>query len=179
MSYENVLKFWFKDLSPDDWWKKDQKLDNFISTKFFNTHKAAKNCELYKWRSTSAGRLAEIIVLDQFSRNMYRNQPESFAQDNLALALAQEAVTVGADQDLNAQQKAFLYMPYMHSESKFIHESAVALFSQEGLENNLDFEIQHKNIIDRFGRYPHRNKILNRESTNEEIEFLKQPNSSF
>jgi uncharacterized protein (DUF924 family) len=125
------------------------------------------------------GRLAEIIVLDQFSRNMFRDTPAAFAQDALALVLAQEAVFSGADKLLSETQCSFLYMPFMHSESLVIHELAVELFSKPGLEGNLDFEMRHKVIIEKFGRYPHRNNILQRESTEEEMEFLKLPGSGF
>ncbi|MCH2533739.1 MAG: DUF924 domain-containing protein [Bdellovibrionales bacterium] len=177
--YKEVIEFWFEQLEQSDWWKKDEKLDKTIKDRFLKTHTAAIHCELYHWRSDQLGRLAEIIVIDQFSRNIYRDRPESFLYDNLALALSQEAVSGNHDTNLTAQQKAFLYMPYMHSESKIIHEQALTLFNQPGLETNLDFELKHKVIIDRFGRYPHRNKVLGRQSTKEEIEFLKEPNSSF
>lgn len=174
-----VIDFWFKELSPEDWWKKSDDLDQTITTRFLKTHTKAVQGEFFSWRETPIGRLAEVIVLDQFSRNMFRGKQESFAYDSLALILAQEAVSLGADQKLDVKMKAFLYMPYMHSESKVIHKEAVKLFSQEGMEYNLDFEHKHKVIIDRFGRYPHRNEILGRVSTKEEIEFLKEPNSSF
>lgn len=177
--YKKVIDFWFEELDPSDWWKKDEKLDQTIKDRFISTHQAAIFCELNHWRSNPLGRLAEIIVIDQFSRNIFRNKPESFLYDNLALVLSQEAVSGKHDKDLTAKQKAFLYMPYMHSESKIIHEQAVKLFSQPGLESNLDFELKHKVIIDRFGRYPHRNIVLGRASTQEEINFLKEPNSSF
>jgi uncharacterized protein (DUF924 family) len=120
-----------------------------------------------------------VIVLDQFSRNMFRNQPQAFAWDPLSLALAQEAVAVGADQELTPQERSFLYMPYMHSESLIIHQVAIKLFEANGIEGNLKFEIAHMKIIERFGRYPHRNQILGRTSTPKELEFLKQPGSSF
>ncbi len=118
-------------------------------------------------------------MLDQFSRNLGRNSPDAFTADPMALVLAQEAVASGLDHQLNQQQKSFLYMPYMHSESLLMHEQAVLLFSQTGLENNLDFEFKHKVIIERLGRYPHRNEVLGRTSTPEEVEFLQQPDSSF
>lgn len=127
----------------------------------------------------TADRLAEILVLDQFSRNIYREDPRAFACDPLALALAQEAVALGADQDLEMVQRTFMCLPYMHSESALIHTLAVSLFSQPGLEDNLAFELRHKAIIDRFGRYPHRNAILGCTSTPEEIAFLKTPGPSF
>jgi uncharacterized protein (DUF924 family) len=134
---------------------------------------------LYSWRATARGRLAEIIVLDQFSRNIHRNTPWAFAQDTLALGLSQAAVSAGALQELNETERAFLLMPYMHSESRLIHEQAETLFRQFTPPYNYDFELKHKTIIDRFGRYPHRNKILGRDSTSEEVEFLKQPGSAF
>jgi len=148
-------------------------------SRFKDIHHAAVRCELSAWRDTPGGRLAEIIVLDQFSRNIHRDTPLAFAADPLALALAQEAVRVEARRDLPLQQKSFLYMPFMHSESPLIHEQAVALFSEPGLENSLEFELRHKAIIDRFGRYPHRNAVLGRTSTPEEIAFLESPGSSF
>jgi uncharacterized protein (DUF924 family) len=142
-------------------------------------HSAAVACELAQWRSAAQGRLAEIIVLDQFSRNLFRDDPRAFAADPMALALAQEAVAQDVDQDLTLQERAFLYMPFMHSESANIHERAVELFSLNGLEFNLAFELKHKAIIDRFGRYPHRNGVLRRVSSAAEIAFLQQDGSSF
>jgi len=118
-------------------------------------------------------------VIDQFSRNIYREKPASFSNDPLALILAQTAVQLGADKDLEPDARAFLYMPYMHSESALIHVEAVRLFSHPGLERNLDFELRHKAVIDRFGRFPHRNAILGRTSTPEETAFLLTPGSSF
>jgi uncharacterized protein (DUF924 family) len=110
---------------------------------------------------------------------MFRDTPRSFATDSLALVLAQEAVLLGFDLRLRTPQRSFLYMPYMHSESLVIHELAVALFEKNGNESALDYEYRHKQIIERFGRYPHRNAILGRASTAEESAFLKQPGSGF
>ena len=177
--YEEVLAFWFEEIDDSKWWVKDEAFDREITERFSKTHAKAVKCELYEWRSSAKGRLAEIIVLDQFSRNMFRDTAEAFASDPLALALAQEAISVGADQELDARQKGFMYLPFMHSESGKIHEVALKLYTDYGNPYNLDFEIRHKNIIDRFGRYPHRNAILGRESTAEEVEFLKGPGSSF
>ncbi len=142
-------------------------------------HTQASQGELYTWRKTAHGRLAEIIVLDQFSRNMFRNSAKAFAQDGMALVLAQEAIAVGDDIKLNATERTFLYMPFMHSESIKIHNIAVELFTRNGIQNNLDFELKHKAIIERFGRYPHRNAVLVRENTPQEFDFLNQPGSSF
>lgn len=177
--YRDILTFWFEEITPPQWWKKDEALDRLITERFAEIHRRAALCELFEWRKDAHGRLAEVIVLDQFSRNMFRNFPLSFAYDALALALAQEAVAVGADKSLNQAERSFLYMPYMHSESLKIHEIAAELFRNSGNQNSLDFELKHKAIIERFGRYPHRNSILGRISTDEEIEFLKQPGSGF
>ena len=179
MHYEAIIDFWFKEIEPNFWWKKDSEFDRLITDRFLGVHNAATKCELYVWRDSPLGRLAEVVVLDQFSRNIYRGTPLSFAYDPLALALAQEAVTAKAHQSLTPNQMAFLYMPFMHSESSVIHEIALELFKEPGLESNLKFEIQHKAIIDRFGRFPHRNEILGRKSTEEEIRFLKEAGSLF
>lgn len=179
ISSEDILQFWFEELTPEQWWVKDTDLDQKIRERFLETHHQAALGELFRWRDTPQGRLAEVIVLDQFPRNIYRGDPRSFATDPLALILSQEAIRLGEDRKLEIEKRAFLYLPFMHSESSLIHEEAVRLFSQPGLEYNLDFEIRHKRIIDRFGRYPHRNEILGRQSTPEEIEFLKEPDSSF
>jgi len=179
LSSDDVQKFWFGELSKAQWFKKDPAVDQAVAQRFTHLHRQAAQCELSHWRITPQGRLAEIIVLDQFPRNIYRNSAQAFATDALALALAQEAVRQGEDRILPPVERSFLYMPYMHSESPVIHSQAMELFDQPGLEENLRFEIRHKDIIDRFGRYPHRNELLGRESTPEEVEFLKQPGSSF
>lgn len=179
MESNEIIKFWFVELKPQDWFKKDDQLDSIIKKRFLNIHEQASRGELSDWRSGFFGRLAEIIILDQFSRNIYRGDPRSFSFDNMALILAQEAIRVKADQELSLEKRSFIYLPFMHSESKVIHQEAVVLFSQKGLEMGLEFELKHKAIIDRFGRYPHRNDILGRKSTQEEIEFLKKQDSSF
>ena len=179
MQANDVLRFWFDELTDNQHFAKDAVLDAEIKTRFGATLDAAARCELFAWRVTPQGRLAEIIVLDQFSRNVYRDTPLAFAQDVLALGLAQELVASKQDQHLTVKQRSFAYIPYMHSESALIHKEAVQLFAQPGLENTLDFEQRHQAIIARFGRYPHRNAILNRASTVEETAFLSEPGSSF
>ena len=179
MQYADVLDFWFDELSDKQHFTKDAALDENIRTRFGLTLEAAARCELFAWRATAQGALAEIIVLDQFSRNVYRGTPRAFAQDALALALAQQLVASGEHMSLLVPQRRFVYMPYMHSESLLIHAQAVVLFTQPGLEDNLDFELRHRAIIERFGRYPHRNAILKRASTAQEIAFLAEPGSSF
>jgi len=179
MNDNDILKFWFQEIEQSQWWIKDLAFDQVIIDKFSDIHLSANSCELFGWRKTAKGRLAEIIVLDQFSRNMYRDTPRSFASDALALALAQEAIAIGADKALNASERNFLYMPFMHSESLIIHEKAIKLYADNGIDSSIDFENKHKVIIENFGRYPHRNEILNRKSTLKELEFLTQDNSSF
>jgi uncharacterized protein (DUF924 family) len=177
--HQEILKFWFEELEPKQWWVKDLELDQLIIARFSEIHDRATRCELSGWRKDASGRLAEIIILDQFSRNMFRGSPLSFACDPLSLALSQEAISVGADQLLSPVERNFIYMPFMHSESLQIHEDAVELFRSNGQQGNLEYELKHKVIIERFGRYPHRNEALGRESTDDEIEFLQQPGSSF
>lgn len=177
--YQDIIQFWFEQIEQKSWFTKDLEFDQSLISRFGELHSRAEKAELYTWRTTAEGRLAEIIVLDQFSRNMYRDTPRSFASDPMALVLAQEAVALQLDNNLNAIQRTFLYMPYMHSESKTVHEVAVGLFEKNGQENTIDYEYRHKAIVDQFGRYPHRNNILGRESTEAEIEFLKTPGSSF
>ena len=174
-----MLDFWHKEVSIDQGWAKSTAFDQLITKRFGQLLLAAERCELYAWRETAKGRLAEIIVLDQFSRNIYRDTQRAFSNDLLALGLAQTAVAIKADLTLEPQEKAFLYLPYMHSESPIIHSIAISLFDQKGMKTSLNVEIQHKMIIDRFGRYPHRNAILGRVSSTEEIAFLKEPGSSF
>ncbi|WP_129140042.1 DUF924 family protein [Modicisalibacter coralii] len=176
---QTILDFWFNGLTPRQWFAKDAALDRQIAQRFQAVFEAARAGELWTWRQSPQGRLAEILILDQFSRNLYRDRPEAFAQDPQALVLAQEAVAHHADRHLEGPRRAFLYMPYMHSESLAIHDEALRLFDQPGLEDNLKYERRHREILVRFGRYPHRNAILGRASTDEERAFLEQPGSSF
>lgn len=175
----DVLRFWFEEITPAQWWAKSDDFDRRIESRFGTLHAAAMRGELYAWRDGADGRLAEIIVLDQFSRNIHRGLPAAFAGDGMALVLAQEAVAAGLDGQLAASRRVFLYLPFMHSESLLIQELAVRLFAAPGMEENLDFARRHHAIIERFGRYPHRNAILGRPSTAAELEFLKTPGSSF
>ena len=176
---EEIIKFWFEELTPKQWFNSSEELDAEIWERFGEIHNAAAKGELNSWRSTPEGSLAEIIVLDQFSRNIYRGKPGAFANDLAALVLAQEAIRKGFHIKVETFKRSFFYMPFMHSESLMIHKKAVRLFNEPGMEDYFDYEIKHKEIIERFGRYPHRNEILGRNSTAEEIEFLTQPGSSF
>lgn len=170
--YLEVLNFWFDSSNRKNWFIKSEDFDNNVRERFLDIHTKAVAGELSSWRENIKGRLAEIIILDQFSRNIYRNKKESFEYDVVALVLSQEALKCDLS-ELTTEEKVFLYLPFMHSESREIHKTALELFSEKGMELNYDFELQHKEIIDRFGRYPHRNKILGRKSTEEELDFLK------
>ena len=174
-----VLDFWFTEIDPRQWWQVDPAFDTLIGSRFGALLDQAIAGELHAWRSDPRGRLAEIIVLDQFSRNIHRGTPLAFAQDAQALTLSQVAVQAGALDQLSEVERGFLLMPFMHSESRDIHAQAETLFKTHASANTFEFERKHKAIVDRFGRYPHRNAILGRNSTDEEIEFLKRPGSGF
>ncbi|MGP4846772.1 DUF924 family protein [Marinobacter sp. 1Y8] len=186
-----VLDFWFDKNNEAYWFEQNDRFDKQIQDKFGGIWEAAKQGECVTWRiaessldgnssiTALAGRLAEIIVLDQFSRNLCRGQASAFAQDGMALALAQEAIQQPYFDTLPMQWRRFIIIPFMHSESAMIHKRYLPLFEQLDDANTLDFEHRHKQIIDQFGRYPHRNEVLNRDSTEDEKNFLKQPNSSF
>lgn len=177
--HREVLRFWFEDIDPTSWWSAAPEFDALVRERFGAVLERAASGECVEWRSDASGRLAEIIVLDQFSRNIHRRTPAAFAQDPMALALAQEAVARGCHHALDPIRRGFLFLPFMHSESRLIHETAEALYRAFGEPANLDSELRHRAIIERFGRFPHRNEILGRASTVEEIEFLKQPGSRF
>ncbi len=175
----SIIDFWFKESSAKQWYKKDASFDALIRQRFSSSLETVSKGESWLWRSQASGRLAEVIVLDQFTRNIFRNNAQAFAYDALALALAQEAMSNNTLRQLPAEQRAFLLMPFMHSESLLVHEQASKFFEDPELDNTRRFEERHREIIERFGRYPHRNKVLGRESTPAEIEFLQQPGSSF
>jgi uncharacterized protein (DUF924 family) len=170
----DVIAFWFVENGPEDWFGGKEDFDARLAKEFTETHRRAAAGEVFTWRDTADGRLAEIIVLDQFSRQLCRGSARAFSQDGMALVLAQEAVRLGADRDIPLDRRMFVYMPYMHSESLVVHEAALPLF--ESLENadTLEFERAHADILRRFGRFPLRNAALGRESTPEEIAYMQE-----
>jgi len=172
MDPERVLAFWFEELEPRAWFRRSDAVDDTIRERFFGVLEAAGAGELWHWRETPAGRCAEIIVLDQFSRNVYRGAAGAFARDPMALALAQVAVASGDDRRMGPDQRYFTYMPYMHSESLRVHEEALRLFTELGNAAALHYERRHREELQRFGRYPGRNAALGRESTAEEAAYL-------
>ena len=175
-----VLDFWFDPANVELLFAKNDAFDQAIRDQFYEVWEAGCQGLLYPWRSTLYGRLAEIIVLDQFSRNLMRGDARAFAQDPMALILSQEIIKHPEFRYLTPQEKAFALLPLEHSESAGIHERlAEPLFKAYTDDFTYGYELKHKVIIDRFGRYPHRNEILGRPSTIEEIAFLQEPNSCF
>ena len=179
MQAQDILHVWFEELSDKQHFTKDPALDEAMRSRFGATLAAASRGELFTWRTTAPGRLAEILVLDQFTRNIFRDTPQAFGNDPMALVLAQELVANGQDRNLPLPQRCFAYMPFMHSESLPMQEQAVQLFGQPGMEGYLDSALRHKAIIERFERFPHRNQILGRASSTPEIAFLSERGSSF
>lgn len=175
---DEVLHFWFVELRPEAWFRKDRNVDEKIRSRFGDLHESFSQSVPRTVTATATGALAGVVVLDQFPRNMYRRSPRAFQTDALALNVAQQAIAAAFDQQLNEQQRLFLYMPFQHSEDRAMQARSIELFS--GLSKlpanaeALRFAQQHQAIIDRFGRFPHRNAVLGRESTAEEIEFLKE-----
>lgn len=188
-----VLKFWFGDLQTEQssyeqrrkfWFGKQPDFDAAIRQQFESVYKQAAAGELEHWQQTPLGCLALVILLDQFPRNMFRDTPQAFATDSQAVKVAQQALAQGFDRQIQPIQRMFIYLPFEHSENLEHQKQSVALSQQlqvdaPELADVFDYAVRHKVIIDRFGRFPHRNRILRRESTPEEIEFLKQPGSSF
>jgi uncharacterized protein (DUF924 family) len=174
-----VFSFWFEQITHKERFGGGDKIDSLITDQFLTTHQQVAAGEWWQKRTTPVAYLAEVIVLDQFSRNLFRGQSAAFLYDGQALFLAQQAIAVGFDKQLPPDQRLFLYMPFMHSESQKIHEAAVPLFASLGIEESIQYEQIHKDIIDRFGRYPHRNKQLGRPSTAAEIAYLQETSESF
>ncbi len=174
-----ILSFWFDEIEAVQWWRKDAGFDGTVAKRFGSLHRAACAGELFSWRTGARGRLAEILVLDQFSRNLFRDRPASFGSDPQALVLAQEAIAAGAIDQLPEREACFFLMPVMHSESLVIHDAYACWFLRPGFEKTLQSEQRHRSILERFGRYPHRNTILGRAPTEEEAAFLLSPGSAF
>ena len=172
-----VLKFWFEELEPRQHFVKDVELDDLIRQRFGRTHHQACDENLQDWRQNADGQLAEIIVLDQFTRNLYRNDPHAWSQDKLALQLARAMVQTGSDQKISAKRRPFVYMPYMHAESLDAQNESVALFTALDSESHLKFAHLHRDVIEKFGRFPYRNELLGRISTTEEIAYVEKHGS--
>lgn len=172
MQPKDVLDFWFVEHGPDDWYAGDLEFDRKCAERLGAVHARAVKSELWEWRKTPEGRLAELILLDQVSRQLYRNDARAFASDTMALALAQETIAQGADRALDVHGRLFVYMPFQHAESLVIQKQSVKLFENLGDDAFLPYAIEHHDIIARFGRFPLRNKALGRTSTAEEIAYI-------
>jgi len=171
---EDVINFWFFEHGPEDWFAGKPEFDAKLAERFAETHAHVAKGEALPWRETPQGRLAEVIVLDQFSRQLYRGRREAFAQDPMALALAQEAISRDADHAVDALWRGFFYLPYMHSESLVIQREGVRLYQGLGNEELLDYQLKHMHCIERFGRFPFRNTALGRASTPEEETYMEE-----
>lgn len=195
---KNVLDFWFGHIVEDAeylasrsalWFGKSEIVDGEIRRRWKSTHAELVRDSAHEWQGTPTGRLAAVIVLDQFSRNMYRGDATAFASDGLALKLVEEGMSAGVDRVLHPVQRSVFYLPLQHSENLSIQRQSVAAYAKlvhdsprplkDGFAENLDFAIRHLEIIEKFGRFPHRNAVLGRPSTAAETEFLKGPGSSF
>jgi uncharacterized protein (DUF924 family) len=177
----SIVSFWFSEISPKQWWVKSIEFDQLIRDRFLSVYEQTRDGQHLQLLNSAQSCLARIIVLDQFPRNIFRDKPESFQTDALALAAANHAVSLGFDSGMPSIHKAFLYMPLMHSEALTDQAKAIELFTAAGseLQENLKSSHRHKAIIEQFGRFPHRNQILGRTSTQSEVEFLIQPSSRF
>ncbi len=197
---EKIILFWFGKLDKSGipskekqimWWSKDHKLDEFIKENYEKYVNLAVLGELGEWKEDPLGMLAFIIVLDQFSRNIYRDTLKAFTQDELALESAKEGIEKGFDKKLLPIERIFFYLPFMHSENLEDQQECIRIYRELAdecssnpdiysiINNSYEFAIKHFDIIKKYGRYPHRNSIMGRKSTAQEIEFLKQEGSSF
>jgi uncharacterized protein (DUF924 family) len=170
-----IRREWFSD--PDRWWRKDPAFDEYLRATYQDDVEAALRGERDGWAETPRGALALVILLDQFARNIYRDTPRMYAGDDKAVSTCLAVIDRGEDVSLSDDERQFLYMPLMHSEDRALQERSLEKFRELG--QSFEFAVQHAKIVFRFGRFPHRNAILGRKSTPEEIDFLKQPGSSF
>lgn len=179
VDYNEVLEFWFDEKHIPLQFAENDEFDELIRSKFLDTWKAGAEGLLVGWRDTIKGRLAEIIVLDQFSRNLFRNDIRTYTQDKMAIALAQEVVFHEDYDELNVMEKKFILLPFMHSESLDLHDWAAPHFEDMGDQGTLYFERKHKEILEHFGRYPYQNADLGRQSTEEELKWLEEKDGNF
>ena len=176
---EDIITFWFEEISPEQWFKKDKEFDAMLLERAGTTVIKALNGQLDRWSKTSTGSVSLVILLDQFTRNIFRDTPKAFSGDEMALVLCQKSINSKWFSELSMTFKQFLLMPMMHSEDISIQEKSLPLFKQHANNRTYEFAVKHRDIIAKFGRFPHRNQILNRPSTEEELMFLNEPGSSF
>ena len=188
---EEILTFWFGEVQDEQsyfeersklWFARNPAFDLEIVRCFETDHDLATQGQLRAWRQTPRGGVALILVLDQFPRNMFRNDPRAFATDQMAQGVAEDMISAGFDRQLRLVERYFVYMPLMHSERPEHQQRSVTLFQQLAARHeylDTSYAVRHRDVIERFGRFPHRNAVLGRASTPAELEFLKQPGSSF
>ncbi len=188
---EAILTFWFGAIQDERscfeersklWFAQNPAFDQEIVHRFQPDYELAAQGQLTHWTQTARGGLALVLVLDQFPRNMFRNDPRAFATDQQAQQVAERVIAAGFDRQLRSVERYFVYVPFMHSEKREHQQRSVTLFQQLAEQReyfDTSYAVRHKDVIDRFGRFPHRNNVLGRASTSEELEFLKQPGSSF
>lgn len=174
-----IVDFWFLEEVAKDHFNKNPELDKKIRDKYLSTYIKASKGELEDWMNKPEGYLALVIVLDQFPRNMFRESPKAFESDEYALFIAKNAIEKGLDKKLTAPQRTFLYMPFMHSENLMVQKESVKIFKDLGREINYKYAVKHLEVIEKYGRFPHRNEVLGRESTPEELEYLSKPGAGF
>lgn len=176
---DEVLAFWFEDLLPEAWFDKSDATDALIRDRFLKVYETVAAMPAPAAWSSARRALATIIVLDQFPRNMFRGTPRAFATDHIARDVALGAVERGFDRSFDIHGRAFMYLPFEHSEDLADQERSVTLFTPLGDKTYTDYAVAHRDIIARFGRFPHRNAVLGRSSTPQEEAFLQQPGSAF
>lgn len=178
---QEILNFWFTETQPQQWFQKNEEFDQKIKENFLEIYEMARKGLLDDWKKDADGCLALVILLDQFPRNMFRGSPQAFATDSQALLIAKHAVGKGFDQILEPVKRGFLYMPFQHSESMADQKRSVELFGKMKEDNPVGYQYaqRHYDVIDEYGRFPHRNKVLERENTPEEEDYLAQPNAGF
>lgn len=176
---DDILRFWLDETAPEQWFKKDDAFDDVLRRRFLTVHEELCRVANDVCLADASTALAAVIAFDQFPRNMFRGTPRAFATDARALALAEAAVAKGFDTHLTKDGKLFLYLPFLHAEDPAAQRRGVSLTEALGNPEHTRFAVAHKEIIDRFGRFPHRNAVLGRSSTPEELAFLQTPGSSF
>jgi uncharacterized protein (DUF924 family) len=167
-----IVSFW-AEAGPDKWFEQDESLDQAIRLRFLLTHEAAANGELAAWEESAEGALALVLLLDQFPRNMFRGNARAFATDALACAVADRALTRNFDQATDPAMRPFFYLPFMHSEAPIDQDRSVRLYEALGEAEQLRYATEHRDVVQRFGRFPHRNRALGRDTTPAEQAFLE------
>ena len=176
---EDVIAFWFDEISPEAWFKKDVEFDEMLKDRAGAIVRKALNGQLDNWSTSAEGAVGLVIILDQFTRNIFRNTPRAFSGDEMALVISLKAIDSDWFANLSIGFKHFLLMPLMHSEDIAVQDKSLPLFKLHTSELSYKYATKHRNIISKFGRFPHRNLLLGRPSTEEELAFLAQPGSSF